>query len=275
MEADEEYESLAAYLEFLIEAAAPATPVLKFNRVDFRLPWLKARFPDARVIHVWRNSRDQWYSTVRAEPRERWGDPMLETTYELLTWSCALAPEFPFLFSPAVKSSYHRHYLLWRMSKAAGERHSDISVAFTNDMLAAPAQDHSGDGGRCRRGRRPGGALPGSSSRRRRADGGSSPRSRGSSRPRPSATPFWRSLASSTASAQSRFARYAPGISAAWDRLSGNCAREAMDCAMALFSRSRAQAMRNSIREPPAVPGAAGTARNGLAAASATEAPIR
>lgn len=138
LEENDEYEELARYIEFLIGEAGDRLPVLKFNRVDFRLPWLRRRFPDCRIIHIWRNSRDQWYSTVRAEPRERWGDPYLATTYELMTWSCALAPEFPFLFSPIAKSSYHRHYLLWRLSKLMGQRASDLAVAFGNDLVAEP-----------------------------------------------------------------------------------------------------------------------------------------
>jgi hypothetical protein len=139
LEENDEYEELARYIEFLIGEAGDRLPVLKFNRVDFRLPWLRRRFPDCRLIHIWRDSRDQWYSTVRAEPKEHWGDPYLATTYELMTWSCALAPEFPFLFSPVVKSSYHRHYLLWWLSKLMGQRAGDLSVSFDNDLVARPA----------------------------------------------------------------------------------------------------------------------------------------
>src|SRR5579864_2879347 len=40
LEAKDQEPVLEAYIRFLIEAAAPRLPVLKFNRVDFRLGWL-------------------------------------------------------------------------------------------------------------------------------------------------------------------------------------------------------------------------------------------
>ena len=42
LEAGEEWNDLQAYLSFLIDGAAPETAVLQFNRLDFRLPWLRA-----------------------------------------------------------------------------------------------------------------------------------------------------------------------------------------------------------------------------------------
>jgi len=43
---------------------APGRAVLQFNDVDLRLPWLRARFPEADILHVYRHPRDQWCSTL-------------------------------------------------------------------------------------------------------------------------------------------------------------------------------------------------------------------
>lgn len=49
---------LESYIRALIHAAAERA-VLQFNRVDFRLPWLKRTFPGSRIIHLFRHPRDQ------------------------------------------------------------------------------------------------------------------------------------------------------------------------------------------------------------------------
>jgi len=132
------FEELTQYLRFLISTADNKRPVLQFNRMDFRLPWLKKQFPLAKTIHLFRNPRDQWFSMVRELPQDCWSNPLLNTDYELLTWSCSLGFVFPFLFSPHIKTSYHRHYLLWRLSKLMGERLSDLSIDFDREVLANP-----------------------------------------------------------------------------------------------------------------------------------------
>jgi hypothetical protein len=77
---------------------------------------------------------------VHSLPREAWFDPGLNTDYDLIMWSCALAPVFPFLFGDHVETSYHRHYLIWRLSKMAGMNHSDLSIDFDNELIVSPAE---------------------------------------------------------------------------------------------------------------------------------------
>jgi hypothetical protein len=55
--------NLFKYIRTLIDAA-PHQAVLQFNRVDFRLPWLRRTFPEARVVHLYRHPRDQWCSSL-------------------------------------------------------------------------------------------------------------------------------------------------------------------------------------------------------------------
>lgn len=138
LEPQDQYDSLEKYIRFLIECCEDIRPVLQFNRVDFRLPWLRKKFPEAVIIHLYRNPREQWYSMVRSLPRDLWLSPQINTDYELMTWSCALAPVFPFLHGAHIKTSYHRHYLLWKLSKNIGLKLSDMSIDFDNDLLVSP-----------------------------------------------------------------------------------------------------------------------------------------
>ena len=52
---------MKAYIEKMIELS-PKRPVLQFNRIDFRLPWLRNHFPNAKFVHLYRHPRDQWCS---------------------------------------------------------------------------------------------------------------------------------------------------------------------------------------------------------------------
>jgi hypothetical protein len=140
LEAGDHFEEFEGYIRFLLGRCDTLQPVLQFNRVDFRLPWLRGKFPDAAIIHLYRNPRDQWYSMVQSLPQERWLDPGVNTDYDLLVWSCSLAPVFPFLFGEHVKTSYHRHYLIWKLSKMAGMNNSDLSIDFDNELIASPVR---------------------------------------------------------------------------------------------------------------------------------------
>lgn len=129
LEESDSHPQLEKYINFLINAAEK-TPVLQFNRIDFRLPWFRKRFEDTRLIHLYRDPRDQWMSMAKNLPREAWDNPFENTQYDLLIWACSLAENFPFLFSNVIKTSYHLHYMLWRLSKLMGERYSDLSISF-------------------------------------------------------------------------------------------------------------------------------------------------
>jgi hypothetical protein len=45
-----------------IISESPNRPVLQFNRIDFRLPWLRHIYPNAKFIHLFRHPRDQFCS---------------------------------------------------------------------------------------------------------------------------------------------------------------------------------------------------------------------
>lgn len=125
--------ALEAYINALI-TAAPGTAVLQFNRVDFRLPWLRRRFPEARIIHLHRHPRDQWISTL-VNPSSVPPDVTIEQFiahdhYYLLMWATDLAYHFPFLDPRRVSHPYELFYYIWRLSMAFGVAYADASIGF-------------------------------------------------------------------------------------------------------------------------------------------------
>lgn len=137
LEADDEWPAFERYLRFLITGARPGRPVLQMNRVDLRLPWLRARFPEALIVHLVRNPRDQWLSMVAGEPDATLGDPDENTAYDLLLWAVSLSAAFPFVVGPHIRHSYERHYLIWRLSSWMGARCSHLSLSY-DDLVADP-----------------------------------------------------------------------------------------------------------------------------------------
>jgi hypothetical protein len=132
MRATDSDAGLQAYIQAMIDAA-PQTAVLQFNRVDFRLPWLRATFPSARVLHIYRHPRDQWCSTLVDPGRYPATASMSEFPahdhYYLLSWADDLSAWYPFLDPRAASHPYELFYYLWRLSHAVGCRHADASFS--------------------------------------------------------------------------------------------------------------------------------------------------
>jgi hypothetical protein len=132
--------AMRAYVQALVDAA-PNRAVLQFNRVDFRLPWLRKQFPDARIVHLYRHPRDQWCSTLMVPgsvPRQLTIREFVPYDYfYLLNWARDLSYVFPFLLPEEHEHPYDLFYLIWRLSYAFGRQYSDVSVAY-EDLAANP-----------------------------------------------------------------------------------------------------------------------------------------
>lgn len=142
MDADYPDPQLHRYISTLIEGA-PGRPVLQFNRIDFRLPWIRRHFPAAFILHLYRHPRDQWTSMLlddRDFPRE-----LTPTAFEphdkfyLLRWSRDLRYRFPFLDERSLTHPYQLSYLIWKLSYAFGQTYANKSISFES-LTASPDQ---------------------------------------------------------------------------------------------------------------------------------------
>jgi len=125
------------YIELLIDQAK-GRPVLQFNRIDFRLPWVKANFPNAKILHIFRNPRDQWCSFIgKREDFPLTDKSVFRDRFYLDIWATDLERVFPFLSKELAPHPYQRFYLLWKLSYIFGRKYADYSVAmevFTNNV---------------------------------------------------------------------------------------------------------------------------------------------
>lgn len=121
------------YVERLIERA-PGRPILQFNRIDFRLPWFRRNFPNARIVHLYRHPREQWCSSLvdgKVFPSTgRMVDFEPHDKFYLRTWANDLKYHFPFLDERFVHHPYELFYYIWKLSYLFGARHGDYSVSY-------------------------------------------------------------------------------------------------------------------------------------------------
>lgn len=138
LEGKHKYRELEAYIKHLMAQSGAQTPVLQFNRVDLRLGWLKARFPQAHIIHIERDPL-QLYLSQRQHI-----DPTLQDqasywdAYELMPWCHALHEAFPFLLSEEYAShAFYRVYALHRLSKLVAQAHADLTINLDDDVFGS------------------------------------------------------------------------------------------------------------------------------------------
>ena len=132
---EDDADRLLRYLNYLVEASLARAPnvVLKENRFTFRLAWLKANFPHARIVHVWRERDDHWRSIVRRTQeylgREDVGQDRPDFMgFRMAAWCDDLAPTYPELAVDRSSSGYERFCRLWELSQAEHRRYADVSV---------------------------------------------------------------------------------------------------------------------------------------------------
>lgn len=130
------------YIEILVEKAQ-RRPVLQFNRIDFRLPWIRHEFPQATLLHLFRHPRDQWCSSLLDPKAFRKDDGMEEFAehdhFYLRLWARDLRHRFPFLDEERVEHPYRLFYYLWKLSYLFGRRWADCSLSF-EALAQSPAE---------------------------------------------------------------------------------------------------------------------------------------
>jgi hypothetical protein len=148
---------LKRFIAVMIEKAKGCA-VLQFNRIDFRLPWIRRHFPHARLIHLYRHPRDQWCSTLqdnlnrpKGESAEQRSNPDFfylsrdgtfeqfarNDNYYLRVWAGDLRNHFPFLDETRLNHPYELFYFIWKLSYLFGRKYCDHSVAY-EDLTSNP-----------------------------------------------------------------------------------------------------------------------------------------
>ena len=124
-------QNMKEFIKQLIKRA-PKRPVLQFNRVDFRLPWLKQNFPNAKILHLYRNPRNQWLSFLtnqKAMCKDNVESTYIDAFY-LDLWCDDLYKHFDFLDRTITTHPYQRFYYIWKLSYLYGQHYSDMSMSF-------------------------------------------------------------------------------------------------------------------------------------------------
>lgn len=129
------------FINFLIENAK-GRAVLQFNRIDFRLPWIRRNFPSSGLIHIYRHPRDQWCSTLLGRINDFSKNMTMDDFskidgFYLKMWSRDLRFHFPFLDENAISHPYEMFYYIWKLSFIFGKRYADYSICF-EDLVMYP-----------------------------------------------------------------------------------------------------------------------------------------
>lgn len=135
--------AMQRFIEILVERAS-GRAVLQFNQIDFRLPWFRAHFPEARLVHLYRHPRDQWCSSLLDLANVPENATIAEFAehdeFYLLAWVRDLKHRFPFLDEAEVTHPYELFYYVWKLSYLFGIEYADHSLSF-EDLVGHPRRE--------------------------------------------------------------------------------------------------------------------------------------
>ncbi|MTJ15175.1 sulfotransferase [Anabaena sp. UHCC 0187] len=138
LSATEDHSELKDYLNFLLSTYPQKLKVLQFNRIDFRLAWIKANFPGALIVNLRRNPRDIYASFVGLYLRSGNGDRTnLNDGIEKVIDFVGLNEELNALSEVSVPqfslhdlNSYEKIYLLNQLSHQWSDQFADLVLEY-------------------------------------------------------------------------------------------------------------------------------------------------
>jgi hypothetical protein len=132
MDSTSQNTDMLKYIDELIRSGDKKV-VLQFNRLDFRLAWIRRYYPNAKIIHIYRHPREQWLSVVKSkencEVSTTFNQLQNRDYFYLRRWGRDLRYIFPFLDETHLDHPYELFYLIWKLSYNFGLEYSDISVS--------------------------------------------------------------------------------------------------------------------------------------------------
>lgn len=150
LSATEQHPELKDYLNFLLSTYPQRLKVLQFNRIDFRLAWIKANFPKALIVNLRRNPRDIYASFVGLYLRsDNSSQTNLNDGVEKVLDFIGLNEELSALsevsvpqFSVYELNSYEKIYLLNQLSHLWADRFADLVIHY-EALIQDPAGELS------------------------------------------------------------------------------------------------------------------------------------
>ena len=137
LEADAQAPELHRYLTYLIETGFTrhSRVLLKFNRANFRLPWLRAHFPEAKIVHIYRDKQSEWKSIVKRGQEHSGKEDIGQHSphfegFQIASWCEDLKTSFPDLKAEACRDGFERFSRLYDHSLEAQRAHADISIEY-------------------------------------------------------------------------------------------------------------------------------------------------
>ncbi len=135
--AEEDADDLYRYLTYITGTAFGRSKnvMLKENRFTFRLGWLRAKFPHAKIVHIYRNTEAQWKSNLRRVRAWRGAEDVGQENagyngFNVATWCEDLKAQFPELDVANFQTGYQRFAKLWELSFIENQRYADISIDY-------------------------------------------------------------------------------------------------------------------------------------------------
>lgn len=123
---------MVQYIDELIRSGKKRV-VLQFNRLDFRLSWIRQHYPRAKIIHIYRHPREQWMSYIKSaegcSPADNFSSLGSQDFFYIRRWGRDLRYVFPFLEEDRLSHLYELFYLIWRLSYNHGATYADYSVS--------------------------------------------------------------------------------------------------------------------------------------------------
>ena len=135
--ATDEADDFYRYLSYVIGSSFGKSNqvMLKENRLTFRLGWIRAKFPHAKILHIHRSKESQWKSVVRRAQayfgREDAGQESVDFNgFNMAGWCEDLKDRFPELAADKSKTGFERFSKLWDLSFAEHQKYADLSVDY-------------------------------------------------------------------------------------------------------------------------------------------------
>jgi hypothetical protein len=112
--------------------------VLGLNRAGLRVKWLREKFPNALILGICREPRQQYMSLRAHIPDAYRLDPWYPDAYEHPFWFADLIPHFPFLAQHISDHPYYGIYLIIKLVHEQLRESADYVFELNQDLQNEP-----------------------------------------------------------------------------------------------------------------------------------------